>query len=126
MNRLRSVCEYEQWIKFFIQSIIFAAADSLERIKKWLLIREMNLKKIKESGKTVKAIEKTLDIIELYPIIDVNTLAEKVGISYNTGAVALRLLSELGIVHQSNRLERNRDYANTEFLKCFVDDIAPY
>ena len=123
MERLRQIYEYEQWIRFFIQAIIFAAADSIERIKKWLVIREATHKKIKGCGKTIKAIEKTLDIIELYPIIDVNTLAEKTGISYNTAAATLKLLSDLGIVHRSNKLERNRDYANTEFLKCFVGDI---
>ena len=124
MERLRQIYEYEQWIKFFIQAIIFAAADSIDRIKKWLIIREATQKKIKDCGKTIKAIGKSLDIIELYPIIDVNTLAEKNGISYNTAAATLKLLCDLGILKQSNRLERNRDYANAEFLKCFVGDIS--
>ena len=47
-------------------------------------------------------------------------------ISYNMAASMLKLLSDLGIVHQSNNLERNRDYANTEFLKCFVEDIISF
>jgi len=126
MERLRQICEYEQWVKFFIKSITYAAADSLERIKKWLAVRELNLKKIKDCGKTVKAIEKTFDILELYPIIDVNTLAEKTTISYNTAAATLKLFSEMGIVHQSNSLERNRDYANSDFIQCFLSDIYQY
>ena len=53
-----------------------------------------------------------------------NTLAEKNGsISYNTVAATLKLLCDLEIVRQSNKLERNRDYANMEFLQCFVGDI---
>jgi Fic family protein len=123
MERLRRVYDCEQWVKFFIQSITFAAADSLENIKDWSVVREANLNKIKSCGKTIKAIEKTFDIIELYPIIDVNTLAEKAGISYNTAAATLKLLCDLKIMGQSNELERNRDYANIGFLKCFVSDI---
>ena len=72
IKRLQGVCDYEQWIKFFIKAIIFAAGDSLERIKNWLCIREKNLKKIEGSGKTVKAIKTVYDVIERYPIIDVN------------------------------------------------------
>ena len=123
MEQLRQIYVYEQWIKYFINAVIFAATDSIERIKKWLVVREMIFNKVKDSGKTVKAIENTLNTIELYPIIDVNTLADKVGISYNTAATTLKLLCDLKIVKQSNKLERNRDYANIEFLKCFVGDI---
>jgi Fic family protein len=123
MERLRRIYEYEQWIKFYIQAIIFAAADSIDRIKKWLVIRDATQEKIKDSGKSIKAIMKSLDAIELYPIVDANTLAEKSGISYNTAAATLKLLCDLKILKQSNKLERNRDYANVEFLRCFVGDI---
>ena len=126
MERLRQIYEYEQWIKFYIKSVIYAAADSIERIKKWLDIREANFKKVKERGKPIKAIDKTMEIIEMNPIIDVNTLAEQAGVSYNTAAAALKLLLDLEIVKQSNRLERNRDYIYSEFANCFIGDIAPY
>jgi Fic family protein len=115
--------DYEQWVKFFINAIIYAAEDSVNRIKKWLRIREKNIKRIENSNKTVKAIRKIYDIIELYPIVDVNTIAGKAEISYNTSASALKILSNLKIIKQSNNMERNRDYAYVDFLNCFVDDI---
>ena len=126
MERLRQIYDYEQWIKFFIKSVIFAASDSLERIKKWLAIRETNFNKVQGCGKRIKAIEKTFDIIELYPIIDVNLLSEKAAISYNTAATTLKLLCDLQIVKKSNHLERNRDYANIDFLNCFTSDVRQY
>jgi len=118
--------DYEQWIKFYIKAIIFAADDSLARIKNWLCIREKNLKKIGDGGKTIKAIKKVYNVIEHKPIIDINTLADMVGISYNTSASALRFLSDLGIIRQSNMLERNRDYAYKEFLDCYIgEELLP-
>jgi len=126
MERLWQVFEYEQWIKFYKKSVIYAAADSIERIKKWLDIREANFKKIKDRGKPIKVIDKTMEIIELNPIIDVNTLAEQAGVSYNTAAATLKLLLDLEIVKQRNRLKRNHDYIYYEFANCFIGDIAPY
>ena len=130
IDRMKSLqnlnCDYEQWIKFFVKAVIFTADDSLNKIKNWLYIREKNTKKLEDSDITVKSIKKIYDIVEMHPIIDVNTLAEKAGISYNTGASALKLLNKLGIMKQSNNMERNRDYAYVEFLNCFIgEDILP-
>jgi Fic family protein len=124
MERLRQVQDYEQWVKFFIKSIIYAAEDSLKRIDNWLHIREESLEKIEAHGKTVKSLKVAFNIIELYPIIDVNTLAEKAGVSYNTSASMLKTLKNLGIVEVSNGMERYRDYAHTDFLNCFVNDTV--
>lgn len=122
MESLHHKQDYEQWIKFFVCSIIYAADDAHTKIKQWLSIRKKNLDKIANCRKTVKAIKTVYDLIERHPIIDVKTLAEKAEISYNTGAAALKLLCELDILKQSNDMARNRDYAYAEFLNCFIGE----
>ena len=117
---------YEQWIKFFIKSIIFAAEDSLNRIECWLRMRETNLAKIEQIEKPVKAIKLFYEAIERFPIFDINTIASEVGISYNTGATALKILSDLQIVKQTNHMKRNRDYAYVGFLNCFLGEDELY
>lgn len=112
--------EYEQWIKFFLKVIIFATDDSLNKIKEWLNIREKNIAKIEKSGKVIKNIKRTYGIIELYPIIDVNTLSGKAEVSYNTAVAVIRLLCDLSIMRHSNNMTRNRDYSYIEFLDCFI------
>jgi Fic family protein len=123
MDHLRKVQDYGQWIKFFIKSIIYAASNSLERINNWLQIRDENLKRIEAYGKTVKSLTAAFNAIELHPIIDVNTLAEKTGVSYNTGAAMIKTLMDLDIVKVSGGTERYREYANADFLNCFINDI---
>lgn len=122
LERLHHIQDYEQWIKFFIRAVIFSADASLENIKGWLRIRNQNLSKIEKSKKPIRAIIEVFNVIEQHPIFDINTVAEKAGISYNTGAAAVRMLNDLGIVKQSNDMTRNRDYAFTEFLNCFVGE----
>jgi Fic family protein len=123
MEHLRKVQDYGQWIKFFIKSIIYAASDSLERINNWLQVREVNLERIEAYGKTVKSLTAAFNAIELHPIIDVNTLAEKTGVSYNTGAAMIKTLMDWDIVSVSSGMERYREYANADFLNCFINDI---
>lgn len=114
--------DYGQWIKFYIKSIIFAAEDALEKIGSWLRVREKHLAKIDQGNSPIKALKKVYSIIERYPIFDVNIVAEKTGISYNTAASALKVLIKLKIIEQSNNMMRNRNYAYMEFLDCFLGE----
>jgi Fic family protein len=122
MERLRQVQVYEQWIKFFIEAVIYAADDSIRRINAWMCIREESLKKIECSGKTVKTLRKAFNIIELCPIINVNTLSERAEVSYNTAASMLKQLMDLEIIRVTNGKERYRDYMYTDFWNCFLGD----
>jgi Fic family protein len=112
--------DYEQWIKFFTKSIIFAVSNSLEILKNWFQLRENNLHRIEASGTSVKAIKSIYDAIERFPIFDVSTIAKEAGVSYNTGVAALKALIDLQIVKQTNCMKRNRDYAYEGFLNCFL------
>lgn len=122
IEQLQSKRDYEQWIKFFIKSVIFAADDSLGKIKSWLCIRKKHLSIIDKINKPIRAIKDVYAVIERNPILNVNTVAEKVGISYNTAASALKTLTDLQIVKRSNNMMRNRDYAYIEFLECFINE----
>jgi len=122
MELLHRRRDYEQWAKFFIRSIIYAVNDSLAMIKSWLCLRKNNLAKIEASGTSVKAIKPLYDVIERFPVFDINTIARETGISYNTGAAAVKRMSELKIVRQTNKMTRNRDYAYVDFLNCFFSE----
>lgn len=121
MEALRRKHDYEQWVKFYVKAIIFAADDSLKRIKKWLQIRDKNIAKIERSSKSIKAILLFYDSIERHPIFDINTISQDIGISYNTGVAATKQLSKMGIVRQVNKFERYRSFACIDFLDCFTD-----
>lgn len=122
IETLHIKCDYVQWIKFFVKSVIYAANDSIERIKNWLQVRESNLQKIEVCGKPIKAIKLFYKAIERFPIFDIGTVAQTAGVSYNTGVATIKILSDLGIVKQINQVARNRDYAYIGFLNCFFDE----
>lgn len=122
MEALRHKCDYEQWIKFFIKAIVFAADDSLKRIKEWIRIRKLNLSKIEQIDKKKKAIRLIYDSIERHPIFDINIIAKEVGISYNTCAAAIKLLSSMDIIQPVKKVKRYRNFALTGLLDCFFGD----
>lgn len=121
MKAFQGKCDYEQWTKLYINTILLTADHSLQNIRKWLKIWGENLFMIEKAGKSITVIWSIYDSIEQQPIFDIKTIAQRVGISYNTGAAAIKHLAGMGIVQQLNQAERYRGYAYTSFLDCFTD-----
>lgn len=84
-------------------------------------VRNKSLLIIEKCGKSIKAIRSFYNSVERYPIFDIKTIAQTVGISYNTGVAAIKLLAVMGIVQQVNHKEWYRSYACTSFLDCFTN-----
>lgn len=63
MKSLQKKCDYEQWVKFYVRAVLFAAENSLENIRKWMEVRNKNLAMIEKCGKSIKAIRSFYDSI---------------------------------------------------------------
>lgn len=97
MKALQRKCDYERWVKFYVSTILLAADHSLQSIRKWLKIRSESLSMIQENVKSIRAILSIYDSIEQQPIFDIKAIAQRVGISYNTGAAASNILQAWGL-----------------------------
>lgn len=52
---------------------------------------------IGRSEKSIKAIPSFYDSAEQPPVFDINTIAQTVGISYNTEIVTIKFLADIGL-----------------------------
>ena len=59
--------------------------------------------------------------LEANPIIDIRKTAEATGLSFNTVATAIRKLSDMKILVQTNDASRNRTFAYAEYLDLLRD-----
>ena len=59
--------------------------------------------------------------LEANPIIDIRKTAEATGLSFNTVAAAIRKLSDMKILVQTNATSRNRTFAYAEYLDLLRD-----
>ena len=59
--------------------------------------------------------------LEANPIIDIGKTAEATGLSFNTVATAVKKLTDMNIVSQTNAAARNRTFAYTDYLDLLRD-----
>ncbi len=116
LMEVRNKGNYEQWVKFFVRAVMLSAEDALNTINKLLVLREVNIKKIKMLGKLAKNTRLVYDYLEQSPIIDIGKTATALSLSYNTSAKCTSLLVELGILMQTTENKRGRVFAYEDYL----------
>ena len=121
MTEVRNKGDYEQWIRFFLQAIYECAADAIVTIDKLAVLHEKNEAAILAMGRGAKNALSVFHYLEANPIIDIRKTAEATGLSFNTVATAIRKLSDMKILVQTNATSRNRTFAYAEYLDLLRD-----
>jgi len=125
-DRIKAVHDfgkYEQWIKFFLTALAATADTALQRLEKALQLREKNITTIKTSNKDVKYLLDACQYIEKHVFLDTTSLAEAIGVSYNTSARVVKELVDLNILKLLKNQARNRVYFYAELLDVMEIDF---
>ena len=121
MTEVRNKGDYEQWIRFFLQAVYECAADAIATIDKLVALHEKNETAMLEIGRGAKNALSVFHYLEANPIIDIRKTAEATGLSFNTVAAAVKKLSDMKILVQTNATSRNRTFAYAEYLDLLRD-----
>ncbi len=113
---------FEQWVKFFLRATKESAEDSIQTIEKLVKLHDKNWKIISNTGRAAKTIKKVFSYLEGSPIIDIKITSKQLGLSYNATANAVNKLMDLGVLIQTENVQRNRVFAYEEYLKILRQD----
>jgi Fic family protein len=116
MMLVREQGEYEQWVRFFLTAILESANDAIETIDKLVYLHDKNSMLIKNIGRSSKTAINLFKYIEENPIIEIQKTSAALGVSFNTIAGTVNKLCGLGILKQTNKAQRNRTFAYTDYL----------
>ena len=122
ISEVRRTGNFEQWIRFFLETVSKAASDSLEAIRQLSVLHDTNVEKLPKTTRSKDNLRAVFDYIEQYPIIDIKRTAKELEVSYNTVAAAVRKLVELGILQETTNAARNRVFAYEEYLAILRKD----
>jgi len=117
MMLVREKGEYEQWVRFFLMAILESANNAIETIDKLVLLQEQNTALIQKIGRTSKTVQKVFDYLGSSPIVEIQKTATALGMSFNTASSAIDKLCKIGILQQTNKVQRNRTFAYESYLE---------
>lgn len=122
LTEVRTKGNFEQWVKFFLLATYESALDAIQTIDELVKLHNKNIKIVRGTGKAAKTIMKVFNYLEGSPIIDIKKTSEELGISFNAAANAVNKLVQLGVLKQTENVQRNRVFAYDEYLNILRKD----
>lgn len=117
MTSVRENGDYEQWVRFFLNAILETANDAIGTIDKLVVLHEKNESLIQKVGRSAKTVMSVFRYLEENPIIEIQKTATALGMSFNTVSGAVTRLCETKILNKTNKAQRNRTFAYSEYLE---------
>lgn len=122
LTEVRKNGNFEQWIKFFLLATNESALDAIQTIEELVNLHKKNTKIVRGTGKAAKTVLKVFKYLEGSPIIDIGKTSDELGISFNATSNAVNKLIQLGILKQTENVQRNRVFAYEDYLNILRKD----
>lgn len=125
MMEVRKSGNYEQWIKFFLNGMLFSAKSTLESANKMIELKNKDKDIILNyniSNKRKETVNLVFKYILSHPLIDISKTAKDLGISYNTICKSIDVLCELNILKKISVQKRNKKYIYEKYFNILNDE----
>lgn len=107
---------WDKWIAFFLQGVVEQAKDAAKRSRLLLELHKGLREKIQRPRISVLVL-RLLDLLFISPVITVNFVVERLGITFPAATKAISVLEREGILRETTGKKRNRVYAADEIIK---------
>lgn len=125
MTEVRKSGNYEQWIKFFVNGMLFSAKSTLESENKMIELKNKDKDIILNyniSNKRKETVNLVFEYILSHPLIDISKTSKDLGISYNTICKSIDVLCELNILKKISVQKRNKKYIYEKYFNILNDE----
>jgi cell filamentation protein, protein adenylyltransferase len=123
LNQVRMTGDWEAWLHFFADAIIFTSQQAVETARQLYLVTDEDRIKISSLGRAAgSALQIHRAFIER-PISDATWLGEKTGLSPATVNKALKNLEHLKIVANISRSKRNRFFSYIKYIEIMNQGV---
>ena len=103
---------YSYWIKFFVQAVCHAADQAINQITQFAEIVAEDAIQLSILVKSSKHVIPVYDYFKQYLISEIKPIAEEIGVSYNTTAKAVGLLTGAGLLRLEHEQSRHKVYCH--------------
>jgi len=121
MERVRQQDNYEQWIMLFLEAIYESAKHTIKMLDKLIIMREKNIKAVKNMGRSSKTAMLLFQYLEKNPVLEISQAADALNLSFNAVSDMVNRFVRTGIIMKISGEKRNRIYAYKNHLDVLQD-----
>jgi Fic family protein len=116
LQEVRQAGTWETWMEFFLTGVAETAEQAVTTARDLLAMFEAHRQKIGGIGRAAASALRVHELLQANPVITIQVLSEKLGISFATAGTSLEKLTEIGVVREATGRRRGRVYIYTDYL----------
>lgn len=125
-DRLMGIREggnWEGWLRFFLRGVHDTATEATDTARNIVQLREQHTRLIQDHGLGVNGL-RLLDLLLRRPIVNVNLVKDRLGISFATANNQVEQFERLRLLEETTGQQRNRIFRYSSYLSLF-DEVVP-
>lgn len=115
LSAVRETGSWEAWLRFFLRGVAETSNEATGLARELVALRERDRAKLVAAGLGGRAFE-TLELLFEWPVVNVNFVAERLGVSFSGATRLVDRLAAVGILSETTGQARNRRFAYQEYL----------
>ncbi|MBK8189289.1 MAG: Fic family protein [Vampirovibrionales bacterium] len=125
LDEVRMNGVWETWLEFFLEGVIETATEAQATAKRILALVQEDGQRTIALGRGARNAHRVLDLLQEHPILTIQWVSDKLGITHTTAAAAFQNLMTLGIVEEITGRRRSRLFAYREYLEILSEGADP-
>lgn len=116
LQEVRSTGDWEAWIAFFLEGVAQTADGAVTTARRLVQLFEEDRARILPRGRRAGSALRVHDALKARPLISLQDVVRRAGLSYPAAATGMVILNELGIARELTGKKRNRVFVYDRYL----------
>lgn len=122
LQRTRDAGDWESWLRFFLRGVRDVSREATMTARGIVDMREAHRRKIvEELGRVAGNALKVHESLFAYPMITVNAVATRLGVSFTAANRLIERMVDVGILKEVTGHARNRVFSYATYIDLFSD-----
>jgi len=125
LDRVREVGDWEAWLDFFLEGVETTATSAVETAQRLVTIFKEDAARVQSGGRAAAAMLRVLQALRERPVLTLNEVSRRTGLSFPTATKGMAGLSKLGLARERTGNRRNRVFAYDRYLAILGEGTEP-
>jgi Fic family protein len=125
LELVRHEGEWEAWIAFFLEGVATTSDGAVAAARRLAHLWEEDRARIQPAGRRAGSALRVHDALKARPLLTLQEVARRAGLSFPTASAAMGVLAELGIARELTGRKRNRVFVYGRYLAILEEGMDP-
>ncbi len=116
LQEVRQAGAWETWVEFFLTGVAETAEQASTTARDLMILFDAHRLQIAGLGRAAPSALRVHELMQASPIVTIQTVCEKLGVSFPTASTALENLAKIDVVRETTGRQRDRIYAYSDYL----------